>query len=110
LSTTEPIVIPIEGDASDFTADAAKVNASLDKMAAHTKAAGATTTTSMKAAGLSITDLRSAYMIAADAARVAGQVWQATGQEFVNYAEQVKNMSRSLGACRGNKPTDSGGR
>jgi len=98
LSTTEPIVIPIEGDASDFTADAAKVNASLDKMAAHTKAAGATTTTSMKAAGLSITDLRSAYMIAADAARVAGQVWQATGQEFVNYAEQVKNMSRSLGA------------
>jgi len=98
LSTTEPIIIPIEGDASDFTADAAKVNASLDKMAAHTKAAGATTTTSMKAAGLSITDLRSAYMIAADAARVAGQVWQATGQEFVNYAEQVKNMSRSLGA------------
>ena len=98
MSTTEPIIIPIEGDASDFTADAAKVNASLDKMAAHTKAAGATTTTSMKAAGLSITDLRSAYMIAADAARVAGQVWQATGQEFVNYAEQVKNMSRSLGA------------
>ncbi len=98
MSTTEPIIIPIEGDPSDFIADTNKVNASLDKMAGHTKAAGQATTTSMKAAGLSITDLRSAYMIAADAARIAGQVWQATGQEFVNYAEQVKNMSRSLGA------------
>lgn len=101
MPTTDPIIIPIEGDPSDFVKDSAKVNSELDKMARGTKtAAGANTgmAQATKAASLSITDLRSAYMIAADAARIAGQVWNATGQEFVNYAEQVKNMSRSLGA------------
>lgn len=122
MSTTEPIQIPIEGEASDFIADAKKVQAEMDAMSAKLKAAGVSqsaynkavanskaamkeaaaatvqTTSAVKQSSISITDLRSAYMIAADAARVAGQVWQATGQEFVNYAEQVKNMSRSLGA------------
>lgn len=101
MPTTDPIIIPIEGDPSDFVKDSAKVNSELDKMARGTKtAAGANTgmAQATKAASLSITDLHSAYMIAADAARIAGQVWNATGQEFVNYAEQVKNMSRSLGA------------
>ena len=101
MSTTEPIIIPIEGDPSDFVKDSAKVNAELDKMAKGTKAASGANTgmaSSAKAASFSITDLRSSYMLAMEAARVAGQVWQATGQEFVNYAEQVKNMSRSLGA------------
>ncbi len=101
MSTTEPIIIPIEGDPSDFVKDSAKVNAELDKMARGTKAASGANTgmaSSAKAASFSITDLRSSYMLAMEAARVAGQVWQATGQEFVNYAEQVKNMSRSLGA------------
>ena len=98
MSTTEPIIIPIEGDPSDFVKDSAKVNAELDKMAKGTKAASGANTgmaSSAKAASFSITDLRSSYMLAMEAARVAGQVWQATGQEFVNYAEQVKNMSRS---------------
>lgn len=122
MPTTEPIQIPIEGEASDFIADAKKVQAEMDAMSAKLKAAGVSqsaynkavansktaqkeaaiatqqTTTAVKQSSLSITDLRSAYMIAADAARIAGQVWNATGQEFVNYAEQVKNMSRSLGA------------
>jgi len=100
MSVTEPIQIPIEGDPTDFIADAAKVNKELDKMAGNTSKAGGANTDfakSAKAASISITDLRSAYMIAADAARVAGQVWQATGQEFVNYAEQVKNLSRNIG-------------
>lgn len=122
MPTTEPIQIPIEGEASDFIADAKKVQAEMDAMSAKLKAAGVSqsaynkavansktaqkeaavatqqTTTAVKQSSISITDLRSAYMIAADAARIAGQVWNATGQEFVNYAEQVKNMSRSLGA------------
>ncbi len=115
MSVTEPIQIPIEGNATDFIADAKKVQAEMDAMSAKLKAAGVSqsaynkavanskvavtqNTTAVKQSAISITDLRSAYMIAADAARVAGQVWQATGQEFVNYAEQVKNMSRSLGA------------
>jgi len=93
MSTTEPIIIPIEGDPSDFLKDSKKVTDQLNKIGGATKDAGQVS----KKAAISITDLRSAYMIAADAARVAGQVWQATGQEFVNYAEQVKNMSRSLG-------------
>ena len=101
MSTTEPIIIPIEGDPSDFVKDSAKVNAELDKMARGTKAASGANTgmaQAAKSASMSVTDLLSAYRIATEAARVAGQVWQATGQEFVNYAEQVKNMSRSLGA------------
>ena len=101
MATTDPIIIPIEGDPSDFVKDAGKVNAELDKMAGHTSKASAANTgmaQASKAAGISITDLRSAYMIAADAARIAGQIWQATGQEFVNYAEQVKNLSRNIGA------------
>lgn len=98
MPTTEPVIIPFEGDASDLVADAKKVESSLDKIASHTKTAGTTTSSAMKGASLSITDLRSAYMIAADAARVAGAVWKETGQKFVDYATEVKNMSRSLGA------------
>jgi len=143
MPTTEPIQIPIEGEATDFIADAKKIQSEMDTLSAKLKEAGvsqsaynkavqeankqaaaqakataqaaaaqdklqkeaeqaaaaqAKNSQTSKAASISITDLRSAYMIAADAARIAGQVWQATGQEFVNYAEQVKNMSRSLGA------------
>lgn len=101
MATTEPIIIPIEGDASDFVQDSAKVNAELDKMANGTRqASGANTgmAQSAKSASLSITDLRSAYQIAADVARVAGQVWQETGGKFVQYADEVRNVSRTLGA------------
>lgn len=122
MATTEPIIISIEGDPSDLIADAKKVQSEMDALSAKLKEAGVSqtaynravsnaksaqkeatlatqqTTASVKQSSISITDLRSAYMIAADAARIAGQVWQATGGEFVAYAEQVKNMSRSLGA------------
>jgi len=115
MSVTEPIQIPIEGDARDFIADAKKVQEQMDILAhrlekagvsqaaynkaiANSKGAITGQTDAVKSSALSITDLRSAYMIAADAARIAGQVWQATGQEFINYAEQVKDFSRSLGA------------
>lgn len=114
MPVTEPIEIPIEGNPSDFIADAKKVQEQMDilkyrlekagvSQAAYNKAvsnsrpAMTQQAAAVKQTSISITDLRSAYMIAADAARIAGQVWQATGQEFVNYAEQVKNMSRALG-------------
>jgi hypothetical protein len=115
MSVTEPITIPVEGDPRDFIADAKKVQEQMDIMAHRLEKAGVSQAAynkavtnsrgamdgqvaSVKKASISITDLRSAYMIVADVARVAGQVWQATGQEFVNYAEQVKNMSRAIGA------------
>ena len=39
MPTTEPIIIPIEGDPSDFVKDAGQVNSELNKMAQGTKAA-----------------------------------------------------------------------
>ena len=88
MTTTEPVIIPIEGDANDFIADAKKVQAEMDAMSKKLKEAGVSqsaynkavasakgttqqTTEAVKKSSISITDLRSAYMIAADAARVA---------------------------------------
>lgn len=44
------------------------------------------------------TEFRSAYSTVLDIVRTGQQVWNATAGEFVEYAEQVKNLSRSLGA------------
>lgn len=44
------------------------------------------------------TEFRSMYSTVLDVVRTGQQVWNATAGEFVNYAEQVKNLSRSLGA------------
>jgi len=170
VSVTEPVQIPIEGDAKDFIADAKKVQADMDALAAKLKAAGVSQSAynaavaksnaemkaqaavakaqqaeldklekesiqaavaaekmavaeaknsaamdkqqkeaaesaaaqaklvqSVKVTSFSLTDLRSSYQMVMDVTRAAGRVWNATGQEFVNYAEQVKNMSRSIG-------------
>jgi hypothetical protein len=128
MSVTEPIQIPIEGNADDFIADAKKVQAEMDKMSARLKEAGVSqsaynkavsnskqamkeaaqaTNDATKAAqsqvaqvkqtSMSWTDFRSMYQTVLDVVRVGQQVWQATGQEFVNYAEQVKNLSRNIG-------------
>jgi hypothetical protein len=61
------------------------------------KGIGGSTEQAMKKASMSITDFRSSYQIATDAVRVAGQVWNATGKKFIDYAEQVKNLSRNIG-------------
>ncbi len=62
------------------------------------KAAGAASQNAAKSATMGWTEFRSMYSTVLDVVRVGQQVWAATGQEFVNYAEQVKNMSRTLGA------------
>jgi hypothetical protein len=53
---------------------------------------------SVKNATISWTDFRSAYMVVLDVIRVGQQVWAETGQKFIDYSEQVKNMSRNIGA------------
>lgn len=62
------------------------------------KAAAAASQSAAKSATMGWTEFRSAYSTVLDIVRVGQQAWAATGQEFVNYAEQVKNMSRTLGA------------
>lgn len=91
MPTTDPIIVPIQGDADDFSKDVNKANAELNKFAQTAQTTG-------KKASMSWTDFRSAYSTVLDVVRVGQQVWAATGQEFVNYAEQVKNMSRNIGA------------
>lgn len=65
---------------------------------AREKAAGSASQDAARTATMGWTEFRSMYSTVLDVVRVGQQVWQATGQEFVNYAEQVKNMSRALGA------------
>ncbi len=78
---TEPIVIPINGDASDFIADSSRVNGSLNSIEGNAKK------TSM-----SVTDLRSSFQLAADAARIAGEVWQNTAGVAVDLANDVRSL------------------
>lgn len=78
---TEPIVIPINGDASDFIADSSRVNGSLSSIEGNAKK------TSM-----SVTDLRSSFQLAADAARIAGEVWQNTAGVAVDLANDVRSL------------------
>jgi len=98
MPTTDPVIIPIEGDASDFTADAAKVNASLDKMASHTKTAGTSSASAAKMGSMAWTEFNSVLSVAQQIARVGGAIWNETAGKFVEYASQVRDVSRSLGA------------
>lgn len=65
---------------------------------ARERAAGSASQDAARTAAMGWTEFRSAYSTVLDVVQVGRQIWQATGQEFVNYAEQVKNMSRALGA------------
>lgn len=51
-----------------------------------------------KSSGQAWTEFRSMYSTVLDVVRVGQQVWQETGQKFVEYAAQVRDVSRSLGA------------
>ena len=98
MPNTEPVIVPFEGQPKDLEGDIKRLNGEFDKFASHTKTASATASQAGKSATMSWTDFRSMYSTVLDVVRVGQQVWAATGQEYVNYAEQVKNMSRSLGA------------
>lgn len=65
---------------------------------ARERAAGSASQDAARTAAMGWTEFRSAYSTVLDVVQVGRQIWQATGQEFVNYAEQVKNMSRASGA------------
>lgn len=97
MSVTDPIVIPIEGDPSDFVKDSAKVNSELDKMAGHVKSSGTASATAARTGTTAWTEFRSMYSTVLDVARVGMQVWQETGGKFVAYAGQVRETSRALG-------------
>lgn len=83
---TEPIVIPIHGDPSDFVADANRVDSSLNGVEK-----------SAKKTSMSVTDMRSAFQLAADAARIAGEVWQNTVGTTVELANEVRKYKDITG-------------
>jgi len=51
-----------------------------------------------RSSGNAWTEFRSMYSTVLDVVRVGQQVWAETGQKFVDYAAQVRDVSRSLGA------------
>jgi len=103
----QPIVIQFEGVSADFLAEAKKVQKEMDIVSAKLKEAGvsqaaynkvvAAHTKEAQKGTISITDFRSAYQTAIDVVRVAGKVWDETGQKFVDNAVLVGNLARSLG-------------
>ena len=110
MATTEPIIIPIEGQPEDFIADAKKVQAEMDKLSSTLKEAGVSQSAYNQAAAkskqafddqakaaqkssLSITDFRSAYMIATDVVRVGQQVFDATYGAFARLTDTVRDLS-----------------
>lgn len=95
------INVEITGRADDLIAEIDKTNKSLDKFKQKVKdekTALAEQAKQVKATTMSWTDFRSMYQTVLDVVRVGQQVWDATGQKFIDYSEQVKNMSRSIGA------------
>jgi hypothetical protein len=97
-----PVVnIDLTARADDLIAEFNKTNKALDQLKAKTKEQGDALrqqSKDVKSATMSWTDFRSMYQTVLDVVRVGQQVWQATGQKFIDYSEQVKNMSRSIGA------------
>ena len=98
------IEIPITSDSKQFIDTVDRVNKKLKDLeglakenAALASKVSQSQTQAAKTATMSWTDFRSAYQVALDVVRVGQQVWAATGGEFVNYAEQVKNLSRNIG-------------
>ena len=99
---TEPIVIGIEANPADFLADAKKIQNEMDILAHRLDKAGVSqsaynqavknATQEAKTHTMSITDMRSAYMMAADVARVVEQAWNATAGEAVNLANNVRSL------------------
>lgn len=99
------IEIPITSDSKQFTDSVDRVNKKLKELEGLAKEnaqlsskIGTAQEQSAKKATMSWTDFRSMYQTVLDVVRVGQQVWAATGGEFVKYAEQVKNLSRSLGS------------
>lgn len=98
------IDIPITSDSSDFSASVDRVRKKIEEVERLTKSNNAAmkaqadaSAHAAKTASMSWTDFRSMYQTVLDVVRVGQAVWAATGQEFVNYAEQVKNLSRNIG-------------
>lgn len=91
------VTVEIQGKIDDIMAKADVLDKKLDQFSARRKAADAAAVQSAKKVSMSWTDFRSMYSTVLDVVRVGQQVWAATGQEFVNYAEQVKNLSRNIG-------------
>lgn len=61
------------------------------------KAAAAASKNAASTASMGWTEFRSIYSTVLDIARVGQQVWDETGQKFVDYAGQVREVSRAFG-------------
>jgi hypothetical protein len=102
ITSGGPVInIDLTARADELIAEFNKTNKALDQLKAKTKSQGDALreqSKDVKSATMSWTDFRSMYQTVLDVVRVGQAVWQATGQKFIDYSEQVKNMSRDIGA------------
>lgn len=84
-------------DNSEFDKNVAALHSRLDSMSTRLKAQNDLIDSSYKKSTMSITDFRSAYQVALDVARVGQQVWEETGQKFVDNAIKAGDMARAIG-------------
>src|SRR5690348_8942188 len=111
---SETVQVDFLANADDFLADAKKVQAAQDQLAAKLKAAGVSQSAYNKAVAnaskvnqqqvvtntkvkFSFTEVASAVNLVQQGLRIAGQVYDATAGETMRYAEQVRNLSAISG-------------
>ena len=96
------LIIDTDMKIADAVAAANKLEKELDdfrnKRISAERASASASQQAAKSATSGWTEFRSMYSTVLDVVRVGQQVWAETGQKFVDYAAQVRDVSRSLGA------------
>lgn len=91
------ITVEIQGKIDDITSKVDALDKSFDQFTAKTNEANAASAKAAQTAKMSWTDFRSMYSTVLDVVRLGVQVWDATGQKFVDNAIAVGDMARALG-------------
>lgn len=93
MTTLEELVVKLTADSSKFTSE---MNAAGDKTQEFTEKAD-NTTKSSKGMGMAFIEIASAVSLAKQGIELAKQAYEATAGVFLDYAGQVRDMTRATG-------------
>jgi hypothetical protein len=104
VTGNQGVEIPFTGDADKLVAESNRVIKELDEIKAHSKRMSEESLRharvmedAAKKQTSSWTEFRSMYSTVLDVVQVGQQVWEETGQKFVNNALEAGNLARMLG-------------
>lgn len=104
VTPNNEINIPFTGDADNLVAESKRVIKEIEQIKQHTKTMATEQVRHAKAMEdaakkqtTSWTEFRSMYSTVLDVVRVGQAVWDETAGKLVNYADDVRDVSRSLG-------------